>query len=76
VLITPDISCANDIRRREVYRETTKLLYKWLNRRSQRRSYQWAEFKQLLQRFPLPLPRVRVHLFYQSPNDCLGSRVR
>ena len=58
------------------YREATKLLYKWLNRRSQRRSYQWAEFKQLLQRFPLPLPCVRVHLFYRSPNDCLGSRVR
>ena len=58
------------------YREATKLLYKWLNRRSQRRSYQWAEFKQLLQLFPLPLPRVRVHLFYRSPNDCLGSRVR
>lgn len=58
------------------YREATKLLYKWLNRRSQRRSYQWAEFKQLLQRFPLPLPRVRVHLFYRSPNDYLGSRVR
>jgi RNA-directed DNA polymerase len=58
------------------YREATKLLYKWLNRRSQRRSYQWAEFGKLLQRFPLPLPRVRVHLFYRSPNDCLGSRVR
>lgn len=58
------------------YREATKLLYQWLNRRSQRRSYKWAEFKQLLQRFPLPLPRVRVHLFYRSPNDCLGSRVR
>src|SRR5216684_5823280 len=58
------------------YREATKLLYKWLNRRSQRRSYQWVEFKQLLERFPLPLPRVRVHLFHRSPNDCLGSRVR
>jgi len=58
------------------YREATKLLYKWLNRRSQRRSYQWAEFKQLLQRFPLPLSRVRVHRFYRNPNDCLGSRVR
>ena len=58
------------------YRETTKLLYTWLNRRSQRRSYQWAEFADLLQRFPLPLPRVRVHLFYRTMNDCLGSRVR
>ena len=30
------------------YREVTKLLYKWLNRRSQRRSYTWAEFEELL----------------------------
>ena len=45
------------------YREATKLLYKWLNRRSQRRSYQWTEFANLLKRFPLPLPRVLVHLF-------------
>ena len=58
------------------YRETTKLLFKWLNRRSQRRSYQWAEFDQLLQRFPLPSPRVRVHLFYRTVPDYLGSRVR
>lgn len=58
------------------YREATKLLFKWLNRRSQRRSYTWAEFKELLQHFPLPLPHVRVHLFYQTSNDYLGSRVR
>ena len=58
------------------YREATKLLYKWLNRRSQRRSYTWAEFEELLKRFPLPLPRVRVHLFYRNSNDGLGSRVR
>ena len=58
------------------YREATKMLYKWLNRRSQRRSYTWAEFEELLKLYPLPRPRVRVHLFYQSANDCLGSRVR
>jgi hypothetical protein len=43
------------------YRETTKMLYKWLNRRSQRRSYRWAEFEELLKLCPLPRPRVRVH---------------
>ena len=58
------------------YREVTKLLYKWLNRRSQRRSYKWAEFNKLLKLYPLPIPRVRVHLFYRSANDGLGSRVR
>ena len=58
------------------YREVTKLLYKWLNRRSQRRSYTWAEFEELLRQFPLPRPRVRVHLFYRSANNHLRSRVR
>jgi group II intron reverse transcriptase/maturase len=58
------------------YRETTKMLYKWLNRRSQRRSYKWAEFEELLKLYPLPRPRVRVHLFYRSANDHLRSRVR
>jgi RNA-directed DNA polymerase len=48
------------------HREVTKLLYKWLNRRSQRRSYTWAEFEGLLKLFPLPGPRVRVHLYYRA----------
>jgi len=48
------------------YYEVRKLLYKWLNRRSQRRSYTWTEFDNLLNVFPLPQPRVRVHLFYSQ----------
>jgi group II intron reverse transcriptase/maturase len=48
------------------YHEVRKLLYKWLNRRSQRRSYTWAAFEELLKVFPLPKPRVRVHLFYRG----------
>jgi RNA-directed DNA polymerase len=46
------------------YRQVTKLLHKWLNRRSQRRSYTWEEFEELLERFPLPRPRVKVNLYY------------
>ena len=48
------------------YREIKKLLYKWLNRRSQRRSYTSAAFDELLKHFPLPKPRVRVHLYYRA----------
>lgn len=48
------------------YREVKKLLYKWLNRRSQRRSYTSAAFDELLKRFPLPKPRVLVHLYYRA----------
>lgn len=31
-------------------------LFKWLNRRSQKTSYNWPQFKQLLKSEPLPLP--------------------
>jgi group II intron reverse transcriptase/maturase len=34
------------------------LLYKWLNRRSQRRSYTWEKFYELLKRVPIVSPRV------------------
>jgi RNA-directed DNA polymerase len=47
------------------HHEVRKLLYKWLNRRSQRRSYTWAAFEELLKVLPLPQPRARVHLFYR-----------
>lgn len=48
------------------HREVTKMLFKWMNRRSQRRSYRWEEFERLLEIFPLPSPRVRVNLFYRG----------
>ena len=38
--------------------ETSRILFKWLNRRSQRRSYTWKAFNRLLQRFKVPPPRV------------------
>jgi len=48
------------------YRQVSKLLYKWLNRRSQRRSYRWAELFELLKRFEVPKPRVGVNLYYRA----------
>lgn len=38
---------------------TLRGLFKWLNRRSQRRSYSWGSFNRLLRRFKVPLPRIR-----------------
>jgi group II intron reverse transcriptase/maturase len=35
-----------------------KLLYKWLNRRSQKRSYSWPALHRLLDRFQMPRPRI------------------
>lgn len=42
---------------------TRKIIYKWVNRRSQKLSYNWEEFKRYLERHPLPKPRI-VHNFY------------
>jgi RNA-directed DNA polymerase len=35
-----------------------RILFKWLNRRSQRRSYNWTGFRELLQRFQVERPRI------------------
>jgi RNA-directed DNA polymerase len=35
-----------------------RMWYKWINRRSQRKSFNWEEFQELLKRFPLPRPRI------------------
>ena len=36
---------------------------KWLNRRSQRARMRWQRFRELLARYPLPVPRIRVQIW-------------
>ncbi len=43
--------------------EVRRTLFKWLNRRSQRASYNWTQFVKLLTFYPLPRPRVYVNIF-------------
>ncbi len=45
------------------YYRTLKALFKWLNRRSQKRSYTWEGFNDLLKVFPLIQPRIRVSIY-------------
>ncbi len=40
-----------------------KLLFKWLNRRSQRKSFTWDKFRLFLDKYPLPSPRVKVNIY-------------
>ncbi|WP_236619659.1 group II intron reverse transcriptase/maturase [Bacillus sp. 1NLA3E] len=40
-----------------------KLLFKWLNRRSQRKSFTWDKFSLFLKKYPLPLPRIKVNIY-------------
>jgi RNA-directed DNA polymerase len=40
------------------YYRTERILFKWLNRRSQRLSYNWSGFQNLLKQFLIPAPRI------------------
>ncbi|WP_419605812.1 group II intron maturase-specific domain-containing protein [Thiolapillus sp.] len=39
-----------------------QILFKWLNRRGKRGCYTWEKFQKLLERYPLPAPRIKVNL--------------
>lgn len=40
------------------YNLTRRIVFKWLNRRSQRKSYNWRGFAELLEQFKIPRPRI------------------
>jgi group II intron reverse transcriptase/maturase len=40
------------------YQETTKQAYKWLNRRSQKKTWNWDSFGEHLKHYPLPQPKL------------------
>ena len=45
------------------YQQTRRLTFKWLNRRSQKQSFNWTQFSNYLNKYPLPKPAL-VHNFY------------
>jgi len=47
---------------------TDHLIFKWLNRRCQKVSFNWKGFRAYLKRYPLPKPRV-VHNLYTLSTD-------
>jgi len=49
------------------HRVALRLALKWLNRRSQRRSFNWAGFNQYWKHYPLPQPRIVHNLYTLSP---------
>lgn len=52
------------------YVQAVKLAYKWINRRSQKRSYNWVQFQKFLKYNPLPRPKI-YHLTY-APSSIRG----
>ena len=43
----------------QFFLQVRRILYKWLNRRSQRRSYNWEGFDQLLEHYRIEQPRIK-----------------
>lgn len=57
----------DNYRRIAKYRDIVgKLTFKWLNRRSQRKSFSWDKFNLYLKQNRLPKPRIRVSLWQNS----------
>jgi len=52
---------------RRFYSLTLRMTLKWLNRRSQRKSFNWKEFGKYLDHYPLPRPRIVYNLYTLSP---------
>ncbi|MGB8451371.1 MAG: group II intron reverse transcriptase/maturase [Anaerocolumna sp.] len=40
-----------------------KALFHWLNKRSQKKSYNWERFNRMLKRYPLPKPAIYVNIY-------------
>ncbi|WP_106498194.1 group II intron reverse transcriptase/maturase [Lentibacillus sp. Marseille-P4043] len=40
-----------------------QILFKWMNRRSQRKSFSWDKFILFLRRYPLPRPKIKVNIY-------------
>ena len=49
------------------YTICVRLTYKWLNRRSQKKSYNWDSFKRYLEHYPLPKPKIIHNIYTLSP---------
>lgn len=48
------------------HRQCRALLFKWLNRRSQKRSCTWSELEAILRRFKIPGPRIVEPVYQRS----------
>lgn len=53
---------------RAFYKQTCKLAYKWINRRSQKKSMNWKQFMGYLEQFPLPEPEIKHSIYILGGN--------
>ena len=50
-------------------RKVEEMLFFWLNRRSQRRSYTWKQYRMLIKVFGLENPKIYVNIYGQLKFD-------
>ena len=43
--------------------EVGEALFKWLNGKSQKKSYTWAQFNQMMREYPLAQPKIYVSIY-------------
>jgi RNA-directed DNA polymerase len=53
----------NATRVTQFLRETTKIMFKWLNRRSQKKSFTWEKFGRFIETNPLPTTKIVHRMF-------------
>jgi len=53
--------CGNYERLQKYFYHVKKIVFKWLNRRSQRRSCNWEKFNGMLDRYKIPRPRINAY---------------
>lgn len=53
---------------RKLYKQACKMAYKWINRRSQKKSMNWKQFMEYLEQFPFPKPEIKHNIYILGGN--------
>ena len=53
---------------RQFYGQVISMVFKWINRRSQKKSMNWRHYQGYLQRYPLPTPKIYHTIYTLSPS--------
>jgi len=53
---------------KDFYQLALRLIFKWINRRSQKKSMNWKQFINYLKYYPLPLPKIKHNIYIFNSN--------
>lgn len=53
---------------RQFYSQVISMVFKWINRRSQKKSMNWRKYQRYLQWYPLPTPVIYHRIYTLSPS--------